>query len=160
MITWTGYYYLISARNICGESPAGYDHLGAAINPAVPCSSAAWDEDSDGIIDKADNCPNHPNPSQVDDDGDFVGVACDNCPGLPNYDQAATLNPKMPEAHAGLGAVHMAMFLQDQSKPDRKRQAIEHWHRSLELAPDQPKIRSLVAKYGSPAPPGNYAGGK
>ncbi len=93
-----GYYYLISARNICGESAAGHDHLGVEIYPAVPCSSPGLDIDSDGIIDKADNCPNAPNPSQADDDGDFVGIACDNCPGLPNYDQAARDNDGLGDA--------------------------------------------------------------
>ena len=66
----------------------------------------------------------------------------------------------MSDAHAGLGAVKMAMHLTDTARPELKLQAIEHWHKSLELAPEQPKIRALVEKYGPPIPPGDLAGGK
>jgi len=45
----------------------------------------------------------------------------------------------------------MAMYLQDGSKPEFRQAAIEHWHRSLEIQPDQPKIRNLIAKYRVPA---------
>ena len=37
----------------------------------------ARDQDSDGIIDGADNCPRVANPDQVDTDGDLYGDACD-----------------------------------------------------------------------------------
>ena len=45
------------------------------------------DNDNDGIIDLMDNCPEHPNPDQLDTDGDGVGDACDNCPNISNSDQ-------------------------------------------------------------------------
>jgi hypothetical protein len=38
-------------------------------------------------------------------------------------------------------------YLQDNSRNDLRDRALEYWHRSLELDPDQPKIRTLVAKY-------------
>jgi FG-GAP repeat/Thrombospondin type 3 repeat len=46
------------------------------------------DQDGDGVIDSADNCPTVPNPTQTDGDGDGVGDACDNCPVTANADQA------------------------------------------------------------------------
>lgn len=48
-----------------------------------------WDdEDGDGVPNRLDNCPFHPNPDQSDSDGDGVGNACDNCPEVPNPDQS------------------------------------------------------------------------
>lgn len=58
------------------------------------------DSDGDGTLDHEDNCPDVPNPDQVDSDGDGVGDACDddgdndgvddgddNCPDVPNAGQ-------------------------------------------------------------------------
>jgi len=56
----------------------------------------------------------------------------------------------MAEAHAGRGVVRMAMYLQDTTDIESRRLAIEHWHRSLELNPNQPKLRELIAKYKLP----------
>jgi DMSO/TMAO reductase YedYZ molybdopterin-dependent catalytic subunit len=43
----------------------------------------AYDSDSDGVRDSADNCPNDYNPSQTDSDSDGIGNVCDDdCPNL------------------------------------------------------------------------------
>jgi len=69
---------------------------------------------------------------------------------LKRYEWAATLDPRMPETQAGLGVVRMAMYLQNPRDVKLRSQAVEHWHRSLELKPDQPKLRLLVKKYRLP----------
>lgn len=45
------------------------------------------DDDNDGILDPADNCPLVANPDQIDSDGDGDGDACDNCVAMSNPDQ-------------------------------------------------------------------------
>ena len=37
----------------------------------------AMDSDNDGIVNNEDNCPDHPNPDQLDSDNDNIGDACD-----------------------------------------------------------------------------------
>lgn len=48
------------------------------------------DDDGDATRNGIDNCPDRPNPSQLDGDGDGVGDACDNCPSVSNSSQADT----------------------------------------------------------------------
>ena len=43
--------------------------------------------DLDGVCQPDDNCPDVPNPDQLDNDGDFVGDACDVCPAVPDAEQ-------------------------------------------------------------------------
>jgi hypothetical protein len=61
---------------------------GCAVDPGddlalseIPASAAddstVPDRDSDGMPDSADNCPDHPNTTQIDSDLDGVGNACD-----------------------------------------------------------------------------------
>jgi len=39
----------------------------------------AQDTDGDGVCDLIDDCPNNPDPAQLDSDGDGIGDACDPC---------------------------------------------------------------------------------
>ncbi len=48
------------------------------------------DPDDDGLCGFDDNCPNVPNPDQLDEDRDGVGDACDNCPKIANRGQDDT----------------------------------------------------------------------
>ena len=45
---------------------------------------AGFDQDGDGVIDPADNCPTVANADQADTDGDHVGNACDPYPNDPD----------------------------------------------------------------------------
>lgn len=64
-----------------------------------------------------------------------------------HYEKAVALDPKMPEAHAGLGITKMSQYLQSPTEVSLRQEAVDCWHKSLELNPDQPKIRNLVSKY-------------
>jgi hypothetical protein len=82
------FYYLVSARNTCGESVPGTTSSGVPRTPAVACGSAGADADGDGVPDLADHCPLHADPTLADGDGDFSGDVCDNCPQRANPAQS------------------------------------------------------------------------
>ena len=86
------YVYLVTARNVCGESVAGATGQGGPFIPDTPCDSVAGESDGDTVPDLEDNCPLAQNLDQSDTDGDFVGDACDNCGSVFNPDQADTDN--------------------------------------------------------------------
>ncbi len=83
----TGFYYLVSAVNACGESRAGVDGAGNDLVPSPACSIVDGDADGDGVSDLADDCPDVANVDQADADGDWVGDACDLCPATPDPGQ-------------------------------------------------------------------------
>jgi len=110
------FYYLVSARNSCAESPAGQDGAGEDIAPAFPCGTPNGDSDGDGVPDPGDTCPLVPDVSQYDADSDTVGDACDNCiewdnPGQEDVDgdgsgdvcdnSATVANPGQDVTHNG-----------------------------------------------------------
>ena len=63
------------------------------------------------------------------------------------YKNAALSDPKLPNTFAGLGSIYALHYVQDKARTDLRDRALEYWHRSLELDPDQPRIQKLVAKY-------------
>lgn len=64
-----------------------------------------------------------------------------------SYRNALLYDPKLPRTYAGLGSLYALRYLEDKQQPDLLDRAMECWHRSLELDPNQPRIHSLVAKY-------------
>jgi hypothetical protein len=70
-------YYLVGARNGCGDSAIGAGSDGAPTIPGDPCPWQNEDADGDNVIDVNDNCGTVPNPGQQDADNDGVGDACE-----------------------------------------------------------------------------------
>ncbi len=64
-----------------------------------------------------------------------------------SYKHALAYDWRLPRARAGLGSIDMLRYLKDNALTDRRDRALEHWHRSLELNPNQPRIRRLIARY-------------
>ncbi len=83
----TGFYYLVSGANACGEGPIATGSDEVDVFAAAPCGTGAADFDGDGIDDRSDNCSELSNLDQADADLDFVGDVCDNCPGTTNVAQ-------------------------------------------------------------------------
>ncbi len=69
------------------------------------------------------------------------------------YRKAIELDRKNAAAHAGLGVVLMTMYLDQPDKVELRNEAVEAWHSSLELNPEQPKLRELVDKYRAKTEP-------
>lgn len=66
---------------------------------------------------------------------------------LESYARAIELNEENARAHAGYGVVRMTQYLKDPQQLTYRDEAIEAWHRSLEIDPSQAKLRTLIEKY-------------
>ncbi len=63
------------------------------------------------------------------------------------YRQAVELDKNNAVAHRGIGVVYMSKFVLEPKKTALRDKAIEAWHRSLEIDPDQDDLVRLVKKY-------------
>ena len=64
-----------------------------------------------------------------------------------SYRKALALNEKNARAHAGYGVVLMTQYLNEPGRSALREDAVESWHRSLELDPTQTRLLALVEKY-------------
>ena len=62
-------------------------HIFALLTLQRSLGGACFDSDDDQLCGVDDNCPELPNPDQLDDDQDGIGDACDNCPKVANRGQ-------------------------------------------------------------------------
>lgn len=66
---------------------------------------------------------------------------------LKAYEQAAAVEPGSAAAPRGIGAACMSLYILDRTRLDLRDRALEAWHRSLELRPDQKDLIQLLQKY-------------
>lgn len=67
---------------------------------------------------------------------------------LERYRNVLELDPQNHKACNGMAACSMMLYLGDrENNIQMGRQGLEGWHHSLEIYPQQPRIRKLVAKY-------------
>ena len=64
-----------------------------------------------------------------------------------SYLEATNLDGRNAAAHAGYGVVRMTQYLAAPAKTAYLTEAVDAWHTSLEIQPDQPKLRALLEKY-------------
>ena len=86
---------------------------------AALCSCQGGDTDGDGICNNTDNCPNVPNPLQVDWDGNGIGDACElllvleDCPDdvvIPATSlEGVTVDYAAPAASGGFGNITITL---------------------------------------------------
>ena len=67
---------------------------------------------------------------------------------LKHYLSALEFDNNSFKALNGIGVTYMMFYLNDRENEKFGIDALECWHRSLEIKPDQAKIRKLLARYG------------
>jgi tetratricopeptide (TPR) repeat protein len=63
-----------------------------------------------------------------------------------NYQQAVEIDENDWMAHKGLGVAYMLMSMQNRDE-NLQAQALEQWNISLQIKPDQPKLKKLLERY-------------
>lgn len=63
------------------------------------------------------------------------------------YLRATALDAANSAAFAGYGVVRITQYLDDPNRMTYLNEAVEAWHTSLEINPNQPKLRVLLEKY-------------
>ena len=63
------------------------------------------------------------------------------------YQDALAYDSRLPRSYAGLGSINKLRFLHNKDQQQWRERALEYWHRSLEIDPDQARVRRLIARY-------------
>ena len=96
---WLALFACASVAPACNHSPSGSvwhaDRSGDDFCPP-PC-----DRDEDGVLDTQDNCPDTPNPQQLDSDRDHRGDLCDREPTVTNYVLSKSSVQRTPQMSDG-----------------------------------------------------------
>lgn len=66
---------------------------------------------------------------------------------IESYRQAVSADENDWMAHKGLGVAYMLGSMKDQNDPNTRALAVEQWNISLQIKPEQPKLKELVARY-------------
>ena len=66
---------------------------------------------------------------------------------MEHYQKAVDLDANNYNARNGLGATYVMLYRKNQQAKNFVEEAIESWHRSLEINPNQPKIEKLLSTY-------------
>lgn len=67
-----------------------------------------------------------------------------------SYEKSLAIDSSSAVARRGLGVTLMTQYVIEPKRPELRDAALENWHRSLEIKPDQPDLVKLVKKYTPP----------
>jgi len=77
---------------------------------------------------------------------------------LERYQSAIEIDTSSYQAYSGLGVTYMMLYLKNPGDQQTALDALQAWHYSLELEPDQPRIKRLVEKYSLQITPSRVKG--